>query len=47
MEKRWGIQIGELSGKIKFLCLDFVLEKEKIKAKELTTDNTVYKKLLN
>jgi uncharacterized protein with ParB-like and HNH nuclease domain len=44
MEKRWGITIGDINAKIKFLSLDFILTKEKIKVSELTTANTVYSK---
>ncbi len=45
MENRWGIHIGDVKAKIKFLSLDFVLVKEKIKMSELTTANKVYKSL--
>lgn len=43
MEKRWNIKIGNVSEKIDFLNLKFVLDKEKIKVDKLTTANIVYK----
>jgi hypothetical protein len=43
MEKRWNIKIGNVSEKIDFLNLKFVLDREKIKVEKLTTANIVYK----
>ncbi|WP_440068180.1 DUF262 domain-containing protein [Tenacibaculum discolor] len=43
MEKRWNLNIGDVNDKINFLSLRFILEKEKIKVKDLTTANIVYK----
>jgi len=44
MEKRWNIKIGDLSGKIAFLDLGFVLSKENVKISELVSYVTFKKK---
>ena len=43
MEKRWGITIGDVNAKIKFLSLEFVLKKEGIKVSDLNLANTTFK----